>query len=423
VAESRLPGDTNLLPVDQFEKPFRFRREGGGPERANDADAFVHLLPEAARPAHAAAGACSAIYVVLTLRSDFLGDCALFYGLPEAINCSIIIGSGSIHTEFLGDDRRTEDCNGMQPLNLTFLRNLSRSSQVKVAAVADNCRFDERASNDRWQRFEDLVGNPSTADWRDWGEANNLYLERYCQVPSLSVPDAFLDINRSAWLAATKNQDVIRFELLLRPLRAFGGGLDDLGKLFNRADAGDADSIQAAEQFFEVWNQRRDGRPAFAAFYDEVQEEVNGDDWPHALRDRLGLGFFGRTGGAALPMALMRYSLSDVIATQTARGLPTACALPTVLDGGMHEFFFPVPREHPFGATLHLNPDLADMLTAEIIHCRIDYKREHLWKLGFIERPHGLSEDRLRAGRDLHLLALREECDRDDFGEMMEERT
>jgi len=26
------------------------------------------------------------VYVVLTMRSDFIGDCALFQGLPEAIN-------------------------------------------------------------------------------------------------------------------------------------------------------------------------------------------------------------------------------------------------------------------------------------------------------------------------------------------------
>ena len=41
--------------------------------------AFVNLLLEAADSQHP-------IYVVLTMRSDFLGDCAQFSGLPEAIN-------------------------------------------------------------------------------------------------------------------------------------------------------------------------------------------------------------------------------------------------------------------------------------------------------------------------------------------------
>ena len=89
----------------------------------------------------------------------------------------------------------------------------------------------------------------------------------------------------------------------------------------------------------------------------------------------------------------------------------------------MHQFFFPVPREHPYGVTVHLLPDRADTLTAEIVHCRIDYRREHLYRLGTITRPHRLDDGQLREARDLHLLALQVECVRDDFGEMFEGRT
>ncbi len=75
--ERWLPAGANLLLlVDQFEEIFRFRQEGS----ADEADAFVALLLASA------AQAAFPIYVVLTMRSDFLGDCALFHGLPEAIN-------------------------------------------------------------------------------------------------------------------------------------------------------------------------------------------------------------------------------------------------------------------------------------------------------------------------------------------------
>jgi hypothetical protein len=161
----------------------------------------------------------------------------------------------------------------------------------------------------------------------------------------------------------------------------------------------------------------------FATFYDEVQEESDDADWPHALRDRLGLGHYGYAGGSPLPVALMRYSLADVFSAQASHRLSTGCALPTVLDGGMHEFFFPVPREHPYGATVHLLPGRADTLTAEIVHCRIDYQRKHLYGLGTITRPHRSTDDQLRDARDLHLLALQVECDRDDFGETLKGRT
>jgi len=75
--ETPLPANTNLLIlVDQFEEIFRFEREGG----RDEADAFVSLLLTTARQREVP------VYVVITMRSDFVGDCAIFEGLPEALN-------------------------------------------------------------------------------------------------------------------------------------------------------------------------------------------------------------------------------------------------------------------------------------------------------------------------------------------------
>src|SRR5687768_5779114 len=68
-----------LIVVDQFEELFRFRAAQQN-TNADEAAAFVKLLLEAAQQRELS------IYVVLTMRSDFLGDCARFQGLPEAIN-------------------------------------------------------------------------------------------------------------------------------------------------------------------------------------------------------------------------------------------------------------------------------------------------------------------------------------------------
>lgn len=68
-----------LIVVDQFEELFRFRAAQQN-TNADEASAFVKLLLEAAHQRELS------IYVVLTMRSDFLGDCAQFQGLPEAIN-------------------------------------------------------------------------------------------------------------------------------------------------------------------------------------------------------------------------------------------------------------------------------------------------------------------------------------------------
>lgn len=78
--QARLPQRQRLLVVvDQFEELFRYRALAGA-GAAEDATALVDLLLEAA------ADPALAVHVVLTMRSDFLGDCAQFYGLPEAIN-------------------------------------------------------------------------------------------------------------------------------------------------------------------------------------------------------------------------------------------------------------------------------------------------------------------------------------------------
>ena len=217
-----------------------------------------------------------------------------------------------------------------------------------------------------------------------------------------------------------------------RPTRAsqpalgcYGVDLDDLTSLVDRANvqAHDADAHDAIRIFFETWNQRRDARPSFVAFYDEVKEEADGEDWMHALRDRLGLGHLGQTDGSPLPVALMRYPLGAAMRDALGTAGQTACALPTVLDGGMHEHFFSVPRESAYGATLHLNPDQASVLTAEVVHRRFDYLPEHLWRIGHIQEPQSLRDNALRASRDLHLLELRQGTKRQDFGEPFEGRS
>ncbi|MDD2775570.1 MAG: hypothetical protein PHU06_06415 [Gallionella sp.] len=74
LAQSPLPEGTRLLLlVDQFEELFRFREQA-----ENLATSFVALILEASRHPD--------IYVAMTMRSDFLGAAAEFYGLPEAIN-------------------------------------------------------------------------------------------------------------------------------------------------------------------------------------------------------------------------------------------------------------------------------------------------------------------------------------------------
>lgn len=88
-----LQRDVNLfLLVDQFEEIFRFGSHTATEElpgnsveamqKRDDASEFVALMLELATHPKLP------VYVVMTMRSDFLGDCDAFYGLPEAMNRS-----------------------------------------------------------------------------------------------------------------------------------------------------------------------------------------------------------------------------------------------------------------------------------------------------------------------------------------------
>jgi tetratricopeptide (TPR) repeat protein len=80
-------GQSLVLVVDQFEELFRYAAAGAARSvsssdeaRARDeATQFVQLLLEASR------SPSSKIHLMLTMRSDFIGDCARFHGLPEAV--------------------------------------------------------------------------------------------------------------------------------------------------------------------------------------------------------------------------------------------------------------------------------------------------------------------------------------------------
>jgi formylglycine-generating enzyme required for sulfatase activity/energy-coupling factor transporter ATP-binding protein EcfA2 len=73
-----------LLLADQFEELFRLEEESAGqPGSREEAAAFVRLLLHANRHPN--------IYVVLTMRSDYLKDCARYRDLPERINQGIFL--------------------------------------------------------------------------------------------------------------------------------------------------------------------------------------------------------------------------------------------------------------------------------------------------------------------------------------------
>jgi energy-coupling factor transporter ATP-binding protein EcfA2 len=83
---ARIPRTDNVLVVvDQFEELFRFRRGRPAANSRDEAVVFVKLLIEAVSQREVP------VNVVLTMRSDFIGECMAYPGLPEAINESLYL--------------------------------------------------------------------------------------------------------------------------------------------------------------------------------------------------------------------------------------------------------------------------------------------------------------------------------------------
>jgi hypothetical protein len=82
IQQSRRKEDINyLILVDQFEELFRFK-DSTDPNSVNESLAFINLLMEAVNYED------SPIYVAITMRSDFIGECAQFPELTRKINDS-----------------------------------------------------------------------------------------------------------------------------------------------------------------------------------------------------------------------------------------------------------------------------------------------------------------------------------------------
>jgi hypothetical protein len=83
-----------VILVDQFEELFQFVQRAADARAEDDAKVFLRALLEAA------GSAASRIYVVITMRSEYLGQCASYPGLPEAINEGLYLVPGMTRSQF-----------------------------------------------------------------------------------------------------------------------------------------------------------------------------------------------------------------------------------------------------------------------------------------------------------------------------------
>jgi WD40 repeat protein/tetratricopeptide (TPR) repeat protein len=155
-------GTNFLLVVDQFEEIFRFHEAGQTQQEV--ANEFVSLLLEAAAQKEVP------IYVVLTMRSDFIGECGQFEGLAEMVN----------RGEFLIPRLNREQ----------YKRAIE--GPIKVAGGQIAPRLLQRLLNDLGQQADQLpcLQHALMRTWNVWsekGDSGALDLDDYQRVGKMSL--------------------------------------------------------------------------------------------------------------------------------------------------------------------------------------------------------------------------------------------
>ena len=226
--------------------------------------------------------------------------------------------------------------------------------------MADNVSFEERVSAVRLSAFENEAdgarGPVSLAD------AQVRYVRAFMEVDT-GVPHTFAAEFEPAVLSDAgldPLQRIVRLELLGRAFSYWHVPPTHAPLETLRAARADGDTA-LVDGFLNVWNELnvRDFRPAFATWKDLVLPELAADDWADRLRDRLGLEHHNCRNGP-IPIALMEYSVREVMETARNMGITHGVTAPTCLDTQPGPYFFPAPRSIPYGRVMSLMPVASD---------------------------------------------------------------
>jgi len=312
---------------------------------------------------------------------------------------------------------------------------------VTVRCAAANFRWEQAVSVERTDEYNAYTGDLNTH--REWQGEHKSYLRSFVQVAKdhPRVSESFMAVSSLAhvkedldntYLLRLESLDSMVDNALLGPaigetywLRFFNSQRDLL-----KDKLADSDEKLRSE-FVDQWNARRvQARPMFATFLNDVGGDLKAfvkTDWPHLLRDRLGLTHWPSTPGKPLPVALICYTLDEVRLarlTATKKGAVASFSRPTVLDTEMSAAFIPAPllvKGESYGYTLDLaHTGVPAEFTPELLTFPIEYQPRHIKALGFISRAHALQTDAdVLDARNRHLQGLQNLPNCGGFGEVL----
>ena len=221
--EGREPNENLLLVVDQFEEIFRFRRDKQLSER--DAAHFMDLLLAAEQdlsPEYR-------VYIVLTMRTDYLGDCGKFEGLPEVLNrCQYLVPR-------MTRQQTREAIEGPAALTETDIApGLMQILLVESAEGRDTLpllqhtlmRLWENRGARSWRRVADYFGT-LFGSWRH-GQGSERPRRRSVRVSQLRRTKRACEKNFSGANGGREGRDQRRPQCLSQLVRRTGAGLTEV---------------------------------------------------------------------------------------------------------------------------------------------------------------------------------------------------
>lgn len=313
---------------------------------------------------------------------------------------------------------------------------------VSMRCVMANFRWESAVSDERAEDYASDVGAVTTH--QDWRAQHKSYLDSAIHIAK-DLPrsaESFMACNRLAQLNEHLDDTfLVRLEaldgLFNQPLVAHAA--NSFWQRFFRSQKDlrkpklpDGDEALRTE-FTKQWNAHRtQARPLFATFLNDFGgnlEALTKQDWPHLLRDRLGLTHYPREANKSLPVALLCYRVQEVRDARLLagkKGAEASFSRPTMLDAEFSPAFIPAPLRsggESYGYTLDLAnagiPD-ASALTPELLTFPLEYKPQHIKALGFISRPHAFQDDdAYLPARNRHVQGLRTLPDCEAYGEVL----
>ena len=286
-----------------------------------------------------------------------------------------------------------------------FYNNLKKLSNVSDTSrfIAENFILEERLQKERKAVYSEFIKD-NDKELGSWEFAHDNYLHKkiYIEQNKKNLPETFTNINKKNRLnEIDENQYLVRLENLngAIALTNFQENEAILYDILNKISkpgksSSENDREKTLQDFLDSWNLKRDKRPIFAGFWGEIKDIFNNtkDDWANKLRDRLGLGHYAPETGENIPVILLRYRVSEVLNYQKQNQF----SIPTVLDSGLSEFFFPTSLSSQEGQTLNLSVQKESeyYFNKEILHSFIEYKNTHVYCIGEINSSYaGNCED------------------------------